>query len=211
MIAASQIDTSNVMQDDHKSLRNLGTMALAILNTVERRVNRLDVKGHALADMMYLPWEKKNDVVSAVERPAVQEYSQPHKRILPPFVDVQGVLNFRDIGGAAIAPGSSVRQNLIYRSADFKNLTATGIQQLQALGIKAVFDLRSNQEIKKARESGAESDFAAWSAMPDGPRYHHVPVFADSDYSPETLAKRFTEYSSEGPEVSDLAGHSEFR
>ena len=182
-------------------------MALAILNTVERRLGRPDVKGHALADMMYLPWEKKNDVVSAIERPAVNEYSQPHKKILPPFVDVQGVLNFRDIGGAAIAPGSSVRQHLIYRSADFRDVTASGIQTLQALGINAVFDLRSSQEIKKAKESEAEAEFAAWSATPDGPRYHHVPIFADADYSPDALAKRFTEYSSEGTKVSQLAGH----
>ena len=33
--------------------------------------------------------------------------------------------------------------------------------------------------------------------LPEGPRYHHVPVFVDSDYSPDILAKCFTEYSSE--------------
>ena len=181
-------------------------MALAILNTAERRVDRPDVKGHALADMMYLPWEMKNETVSAVERQPISEYSVPHKRVLAPFVNIQKVLNFRDIGGAAIAPGFFVRQHLIYRSADFRNLTPLGTQQLQALNIKAVFDLRSNQEVEKVKASGGEAEFAAWTAMPDGPRYHHVPIFADWDYSPEGIAERFKAYSSEGTEVCQLFG-----
>ena len=192
------------LQDEHKPLRNLGTMALAILNTAERRVDRSNVVGHALADMMYLPWEEKNETVSAIERQPINEYSVPHKRVLAPFVDVPGVLNFRDIGGAAIAPGFFVRQHLIYRSADFKDLKPQGIQKLQSLNIKAVFDLRSDQEVEKVRASGGEAEFAAWTAMPDGPRYHHVPIFADWDYSPDGIAERFKAYSSEGTEVHPL-------
>lgn len=179
-------------------------MALAILNTAERRVDRPQVTGHALADMMYLPWEKKNQTVSAIERRAVAEYPLPHKRArLPaPFLDIPDVLNFRDIGGHPISPGLSVPDGLIYRSADFTGLTAMGVQELQARNIKAVFDLRSFQEVNKSRGSGKEAEFEAWSSMPNGPRYYHVPIFADSDYSPEAMAERFKDYSSEGTEVS---------
>ena len=197
--------TANLFSDDHRALRNLGTMALAILNTIERRVDRPGVKANALADMMYLPWEKRNQIVSAVERTAVKEYSHPHKRVaLPdPFVDVPEMLNFRDIGGHPISPGLSVIQGLIYRSADFAGLTPLGTQKLQALGIKTVFDLRITKEITDLRIAGGGEEYDIWSATPNEPRRLHVPIFKDSGYSPEAMAERFADYSSKGTEVSD--------
>ena len=53
------------------------------------------------------------------------------ERILPPpFVNVQGIANFRDIGDDKF-----VRHGLVYRSADPGQATETGLQKMsQELG-----------------------------------------------------------------------------
>ena len=48
----------------------------------------------------------------------------------PPFVKVEGIANFRDIGD-----GTLVRHGLVYRSADPGKATPTGLQKMsQELG-----------------------------------------------------------------------------
>ena len=123
----------------------------------------------------------------------------------PPFVNVEGVRNLRDIGGYSTTPGYCTRRGLIYRSADFGTCTENGLKQLEALDVKAIFDLRSKHEVEKAREDEGRNEtyYDVWTIHPDGPRYNFAPVFEDSDYSPEALAKRFKDYASEGTEVGN--------
>ena len=130
----------------------------------------------------------------------------------PPFVDVEGVRNLRDIGGYPTSTGGHVRQKLVYRSAEFSTCTTHGFEQLDALAIKAIFDLRSEKEVEKARKGTASAThgnnpFENWTSSSSGPQYHFVPVFDGTDYSPEALAERFKDYASEGTEV----GHSILR
>ena len=67
---------------------------------------------------------------------------QDHTRI----IDLEGVLNFRDLGGYKAADGRLVRKGQIFRSAELSGLTDADLAAVEALGIKAVFDLRSNEE-----------------------------------------------------------------
>ena len=123
----------------------------------------------------------------------------------PPFVNVDGVRNLRDIGGYSISTRRCTRRRLVYRSADFSTLTEDGLKQLEPLKIKAVFDLRSKKEVEKAGKGDTEPQrkyFETWTSRPDGPRYNFVPVFDDDDYSPEALAERFKDYASEGTKVN---------
>lgn len=123
----------------------------------------------------------------------------------PPFVNVEGVLNLRDIGGYPTTPGHCVRRGLIYRSADFNNCTKNGLKQLMRLEIIVVFDLRSEHDLEKAGKAGGEfsNDFyERWTRLPAGPTRTWVPVFEDKDYSPEGMATRFKDYASKGTEAS---------
>ena len=66
----------------------------------------------------------------------------------PPFVAVEGVVNFRDIGGYPItgSGSKSVKRGFVYRSAVLSGITNDGMKTLVALGIRVIFDIRSHGE-----------------------------------------------------------------
>ncbi|KAI1452591.1 protein-tyrosine phosphatase-like protein [Annulohypoxylon moriforme] len=129
----------------------------------------------------------------------------------PPFLAIPGLPNFRDIGGYPVGssgstPDSSlpqdssdtkrkvVRRGLVYRSSEPSKVTEDGVSKLQGLGIGRVFDLRSAVEI----ENGFHGNGNGWKVKEwDGARREFVPVFLDQDFSPEALALRYKNYSSE--------------
>ena len=65
------------------------------------------------------------------------------------IVPIQGVINFRDLGGYQNTSGQTVRWKKAYRSAQLDRLTEDGIAQLQALNIRTVVDLRFSEESNK--------------------------------------------------------------
>jgi Tyrosine phosphatase family len=70
----------------------------------------------------------------------------------PPFVAVEGVKNFRDIGGYPItgSDSKSVKRGFVYRSATLTGITNDGMKTLvSALGIRVIFDLRLQDEVDK--------------------------------------------------------------
>jgi len=77
-------------------------------------------------------------------------------KYLPRWKKVEGVANFRDIGGyeSSKYKGKHVRYNHMFRSADLSKATENGIAELKKLGIKVIFDLRFAEERgeKKVRE-----------------------------------------------------------
>lgn len=119
----------------------------------------------------------------------------------PPFIDIDGVLNFRDIGGYPIKSGFVVRKGIIYRSGALTGLTHDGAVDLKRLGLKSIYDLRSQTEVDAgsahSHRGGIEHTLQHASLV-------HVPVFGDQDYSPEALAQRFRDYASKGTEVRSV-------
>jgi protein-tyrosine phosphatase len=67
------------------------------------------------------------------------------ERVLP----LEGVRNFRDLGGYATLDGRRVRWRQIFRSASLGTLTARDHAHLEGLGLRAVFDLRATDERAK--------------------------------------------------------------
>ncbi|KAI9719558.1 MAG: hypothetical protein M1812_003329 [Candelaria pacifica] len=116
----------------------------------------------------------------------------------PPFVFVEGIHNFRDIGGYPSTAGyigvaQSIRRNFIFRSAEPSKITPAGAQKLRDLGITTIFDLRSGPEIKKLEEKMPLVEI-------DRVQRVWAPVPQDKDYSPEQIAIRYREYASKGTE-----------
>ncbi|HWK04664.1 MAG TPA: tyrosine-protein phosphatase [Puia sp.] len=65
-------------------------------------------------------------------------------------VKLQGAINFRDMGGYAVADGRHVRWDRIFRSADISKLTDSDLTVLKDKHIASVVDLRGVQESQKA-------------------------------------------------------------
>ncbi|KAI0130577.1 tyrosine phosphatase [Xylariales sp. AK1849] len=116
----------------------------------------------------------------------------------PPFISIEGLPNFRDIGGYPISssPNKLIRRNLVFRSSEPSKVTEAGILKLQSLEITDVYDLRSRQELEKDARSGAGRQPKEW----EGARRVFAPVFLDLDYSPEAIALRFVNYAGESSE-----------
>jgi protein-tyrosine phosphatase len=60
--------------------------------------------------------------------------------------DLEGALNFRDLGGYPADGGRTVRWKTVYRSGTTHKLTSTDVRRLDSLGIRFAYDLRSNGE-----------------------------------------------------------------
>ncbi len=118
----------------------------------------------------------------------------------PPFLHVEGLPNFRDLGGYPVdgQPGRVVRHKVVFRSSEPSQLTDAGIATLQRLGISHVYDLRSIPEVERFVQQGGGA-VREWH----GARRVFVPVFLDEDYSPEAIAQRFSNLADRGSEVCD--------
>ena len=116
----------------------------------------------------------------------------------PPFLDIPGLPNFRDLGGYPIAlqPGKAVRRGVVFRSGEPSQTTDEGIAKLRELGIAHVYDLRSNKELERDKKNGKDRGIKEW----EGAKRIYAPVFRDEDYSPEVTAQRLEGYK-DGAEV----------
>jgi len=110
-------------------------------------------------------------------------------RVTKRRVDLEGCLNFRDLGGYPTEDGRCLRWGLVYRSDALHHLTAADVGRLQGeLGIVEVIDLRSSAELR------SDGRGALAAATID---FHHVPLFDGQMTRPEgwaaveTLADRY--------------------
>ncbi|KAH8701820.1 protein-tyrosine phosphatase-like protein [Talaromyces proteolyticus] len=121
----------------------------------------------------------------------------------PPFIQVDGIPNFRDIGGYPITEASSTRRNFIFRSGLPTRVTANGVKTLtQDLKVDTIYDLRSNAELRKDPAS------ALLTSM-EGVKVLHTPVFPEKDISPAQLANRYACYMSDKGTEGFVAAYSE--
>ncbi|KXS96834.1 hypothetical protein AC578_7412 [Pseudocercospora eumusae] len=113
----------------------------------------------------------------------------------PPFIDVPGIANFRDIGDH---DDGKIRKGLVYRSADPSKATEEGLQKMSRdleKGIKYIFDLRSQPEIKRDGPERAGGELEEDPFHAHGMIRSWVPVFAEADYGPEQVAVRYRHYT----------------
>lgn len=119
----------------------------------------------------------------------------------PPFLNIGGIYNFRDLGGYPISPTKSIRRGYIFRCAEPTNATEEGINKLQSLDVTHIYDLRSNPEIAKHQVSGSAGKVTAWP----GVERVYCPVFPEDSYDPASLAVRYADFSNPNPEVTTVS------
>lgn len=137
----------------------------------------------------------------------ILQWLQPHQELkrfvallydigrFPRWKQVEGVLNFRDLGGWKVThPRNPTRDghgphqyyvmpNVVFRCALMTEVTDAGVDAIKRLGVTTVFDLRSMGE---AKDDGVHQKLAN-----AGITRVHAPVFTDDDYSPELIAMRY--------------------
>lgn len=126
----------------------------------------------------------------------------------PPFIEVPGLRNFRDCGGYPVVSTDGrktvIRSGVVFRSSEPSMVTDEGVAILRdRLRITHVYDLRSQTEIDKDNQDGGRH-VREW----DGAQRIFVPVFLHEDCSPEAIAVRYANFSSESSEVSGNFLHS---
>lgn len=105
----------------------------------------------------------------------------------PPFVQAEGVINLRDAGGQpshlpASYENRMVKLRYLYRAGEPSRITPKGIIQLRDdLGVRKVFDLRSDLEVK---------GYKAAPLIIEGVGFVKAPVSSAEAYDPFSLAKR---------------------
>ncbi len=106
-----------------------------------------------------------------------------------PFIAVDGIFNFRDIGGypSSKDPTLSMRRGYIYRCANPGNVTSSGSQTIRDLGITKIFDLRSRAEIERTVGYGPVVDIAGVDRV-------SVPVYIESKYPSHQNVKNMENY-----------------
>lgn len=135
------------------------------------------------------------------------DFLQPHKELqrflhasttigqLTRWKRVEGVSNFRDIGGWRITnprfpKGNSgkfyIKPNILFRSAHLGKITNNGLTHLKQLGIKVIFDLRSDGESERDGFPSVET------LNQYGIQRVTAPVFSKEDYSPQAVVVRYT-------------------
>lgn len=139
----------------------------------------------------------------------------------PPFLHVEGVPNFRDLGGYRCKPPSSdsasstddgsqkstytIRRGLLFRCAHPTHLTPKGAEYLtKTLNVHNMYDLRSAPEINRLAATVANSPKDVYPlADPNtgcidhypGLTRHFVPVYKTEDYGPVALATKLAWYT----------------
>ena len=67
----------------------------------------------------------------------------------PSRIEVTGSRNLRDVGGYRTMDGRELMKGLLYRSDHLSKVTKRDIEKVAALGVKTVYDLRSEEERKR--------------------------------------------------------------
>ncbi|GAB2601987.1 tyrosine-protein phosphatase [Pseudactinotalea suaedae] len=100
------------------------------------------------------------------------------------WIELDGVVNLRDVGGLPTTDGGTIRPGRLLRSDNLQDLTADDIDELRRRGLTDVVDLRSDAEVSSTGPGPLTRE--EWV------RIHHHSFFderdLDGDDIPETSA-----------------------
>lgn len=83
-------------------------------------------------------------------------------------LELEGVHNFRDHGGYAVAGGGRLKRGVLWRSGQHHGATEADLAVISGLGLASVFDLRSSKE-RERHPCRRPGDFSATIVFSDDP------------------------------------------
>lgn len=130
-----------------------------------------------------------------------EEYRAQFNKDGERLLSVPGTKNFRDLGGYQTVDGRTVKWNMIYRSDNLAHLDESGMEAFQALGIKAITDLRSSDErIQEPNRIPASYP---------GPVYNVLPI-NDRPVDIRALGRKIVTGKITDADIDDLLDHRKF-
>ena len=84
----------------------------------------------------------------------------------PSRVGVSAARNFRDPGGYATAEGLHIKKGILYRSDRVGNLSPEDVEIIVDLGVRTVYDLRSEKERERDPQKLSELDALVLVSLP---------------------------------------------
>lgn len=101
---------------------------------------------------------------------------------------LEGVHNFRDCGGYAVAGGGRLRRGLLWRSGQHHGATDSDLEAIADLGLGSVFDLRTPKE-REAHPCRRPQDFEAAVFYCEDPVRAHAPHIAAAETTRQRTAE----------------------
>lgn len=94
--------------------------------------------------------------------------------------------NFRELGGYVTRDGRILKKGQFYRCGALFNMNEEELKEIQSLGIRSIFDFRSNQEVERKPDPEIK-----------GARYFHVSAITDEAGNEVDLSPKGMEQSEE--------------
>lgn len=117
------------------------------------------------------------------------------ERTLP----VEGMNNFRDMGGYETYDGRTVKWKLLYRSDHIHNASLKGLEYLKALNIKTIIDYRSEDERGKYPNKVIDVNIKTYCLDPDAHTAELAAQFtSDKANEDENLVKKIISQKEKG-------------
>ena len=106
---------------------------------------------------------------------------------------LEGVSNFRDIGGYAAADGRTVRTGVVYRSNQLSRVTESDLDHLVGLKLSAICDLRSVRE-RKAQPTPERIGAAIHGSAKSDTDFIFEDIFAHTPHEVDAWADAFARF-----------------
>ncbi len=132
----------------------------------------------------------------------------------PRWIDLEGAVNARDVGGIALIDGGTVATGRLLRSDNLQDLSPTDVAHLiEDHGLRAVIDLRTGVEVRLEGPGPLTDDervtVAHHSLYPEAGE--HTDVVAAETVVPWQLGQGLADLPDETPTVQTYMGYLEHR
>lgn len=107
---------------------------------------------------------------------------------------LEGVHNFRDAGGYAVAGGGRMRRGMVWRSGQHHGASDADLAAIDRLALASVFDLRTSKE-RATHPCRRPQDFAAKVFFAPDPDLAHAPHIAAAQGARKDISRQRTAQS----------------
>jgi protein-tyrosine phosphatase len=108
------------------------------------------------------------------------------------LIRFEGASNFRDLGGYSSALGGEVRWAMVYRAGRLDRLTALDLEDLAALGVRTVLDLRREDEREQSPDPMPSLHLCLMSKVQAKRPLPHAELLVEHDHGVQFMRELYS-------------------